>query len=133
MDRFDGERRPVLVVEADPLRAEELRECLMLLNIPARLVMTEEELLSAIRRDVFGRAIVAAELDVGDEPAAARVAALPSIRCLVVVGDGEDAEATARQCGATVYLPRPVTAESLAWALRPALATADAPQRISMN
>ena len=124
---INEQQRPVLVAETDPTSVRNLRECLMLLNVPARVALTEEELLSAIRHEVFSCAIVSAELRMDGEPAMAHLAALPSIRCLIVVGDDEKSEEQARLCGATLYLTRPVAAEVLAAALRQAVRASYAP------
>ena len=116
----EGENKAILAAESDPVDAARLFRALALLGYRVTLATSPEQVLEMIRQHVFPQAVVAAEMTLGDEPILARLARLPSMRCLVATGPAgqTEMEQRGRLSGATVYLPRPVTIEALAKALR---------------
>ena len=105
---------PVLVAEPEPGNARQLMDCLLMLDIPGKLVTSGEQLLEVIREHIFNRAVVSASLEVQGQPAVACLARLPSMRCLIAMGDNGDDGALARSWGATVYIQRPNSMGALA-------------------
>jgi len=117
-----SEQTAILAAESDPSGSDHLARCLRGLGYEVRPASSSEAVLSALRERLFAKAVVAVELTgPGGGPLAAVVSRLPSVERLVVIGPGGDeaAERLARECGAQVYLARPVSAERLARALWP--------------
>ena len=113
----------ILTAEPDANEAMRLHRSLSLLGYQVELARAPEEVLALIRNNIFTRAIVAVELSLDGENILAKLAQLPSMKCLIASGPAKDhqAETDARLAGADLYLSRPVTMESLAQALwRPA-------------
>jgi len=83
------------------------------------MAASADQIMELMRGNIFARAVVAIEFSWNGEPIVSRIAKLPSMRLVVVVGppDDPDTETLARISGADTYLPRPVTIESLAKAL----------------
>ncbi len=109
----------ILTAEPDANEATRLTKSLSLLGYQVELARAPEEVLALIRSNIFSRAIVAMELSLDGENILARLAQLPSMKCLIATGPAKDlqAETNARLAGANLYLPRPVNMESLAQAL----------------
>jgi CheY-like chemotaxis protein len=110
---------PILAAEPDLADARHLVQCFGRLRQPVRLAMSPEDILDLLRREAFGRVIVATEMTLDGEPILARLARLPMLQHVVATGPGGDPalEVRARLAGAHVYLPRPVDLEDLARAL----------------
>jgi CheY-like chemotaxis protein len=110
---------PVLAAEPNLADAKHLVQCFGRLRQPVRLAMSPADIIDLLRREAFGRAIVATEMTLDGEPILARLARLPTLQRVVATGPGGDPalEVRARLAGAHVYLPRPVDLEDLARAL----------------
>lgn len=109
----------ILTAEPDANAAMRLTKSLSLLGYQVELARAPEEVMALIRKNIFRRAIVAVELSLEGQNILARLAQLPSMKYLIATGPAKDcqAETNARLAGANLYLPRPVTMESLAKAL----------------
>ena len=112
-------RRPILVVEPAPDDARHVVRCLKSLKQSVCLAASADEAMDLLRRELFTRAVVAAEVMLDGRPLLARIADLPMMERVVATGPAEDArmETRARIAGAHLYLPRPVSAKILARAL----------------
>lgn len=112
--------RVILAVEASVENGRHLMQCLMPLEFSVCLATSREEVFGWLRRRIFRRAIVAAELAVGREMMIARLARLPAMKCLIAVGPPGDMDLEARclVAGAKTYLSRPVSTELLAATMR---------------
>jgi CheY-like chemotaxis protein len=110
---------PVLVVEPNLADAKHLVSCLTRLRQPVRLAMSAADAIDALRREVFDRVVVAAEMTLDGEPLLDRLARLPMLRRIVAIGPAGDAdlEVRARTAGAHVYMTRPAGQDELARAL----------------
>ncbi len=114
----------ILVVEVRPEDARTLSLCLAALEAEFRLAVSVEQAIQLLQRAIFREAIVAAELNVGQDPMIAYLSDLPATDLIVATGPPGDweMERSARFAGADFYLPRPVSVNSLAQTLRkPAL------------
>ena len=113
-------RQPILIVEPAPDDARHVVRCLEGLKQSVCLAVSAEEAMDLLRRELFTRAVVAAEAMLDGRPLLARIAGLPTLEHVVATGPAEDArmETRARIAGAHLYLPRPVSAKRLARALR---------------
>ncbi len=109
----------ILTAEPDANEAMRLTKSLSLLGYQVELARAPEEVLALIRNNIFSRAIVAMELSLDGENILARLARLPSMKCLIATGPAKNlqVETNSRLAGADLYLPRPVDMESLAQAL----------------
>jgi len=109
----------VLAVEPKPSDARNLARCLKELGLRFRLAHSAEEAMHVLRNAIFDGAVVAVELHLGPEPMLARLARLPATKILVATGPAADfdAERRARTAGATAFLPRPVSPETLSISL----------------
>jgi ActR/RegA family two-component response regulator len=110
---------PILAAEPNLADAKHLVQCFGRLRQPVRLAMSPTDIIDLLRREVFGRAIVATEMELEGEPMVARLARLPMLVRVVATGPSGDPalEVRARAAGAHIYLPRPVDVEDLARAL----------------
>ena len=110
----------VLAAEFDRANADHLQRCLDLLGYQARLAITGRDVLDLMRRELFSGAVIATELALDGQPLLPRVSRLPALECLVATGPAGDvqSELLARRGGASAFLPRPVTVNALANALR---------------
>jgi len=110
---------PVLVAEPVLADLKQVVTFLVSLGQPVRVATSPWDALDLLRRRIFTRAIVAAEMTFDGGPLIARVAAMPTLERIVGTGPADDRhlEVRARLAGAHVYLVRPVIAESLALAL----------------
>jgi len=110
----------ILAAEFDRADGDHLERCLGLLGYRARLATTGRGVLDLMRRELFPGAVIATELALDGEPLLPRVSRLPALECLVATGPAGDlqSELLARRGGANAFLPRPVTANALANALR---------------
>ena len=113
----------ILVVEARPEDARTLNRCLMTLKVKFRSAISAEQAIQLLQRMVFQDAIVAAELNLREQPMIAYVSCLPATRLLLATGPADDweMEKRARFAGADFYLSRPVTTEALAMAFQMSL------------
>ena len=113
------DENPVLIAEAGSKEAAFLEGLLRRWGRGVRMAASANEVLRIVRQEVIQQGIVATELTTAGEMILARLALLPSMKRLVAVGPGgrPDIERQARLAGANVFLPRPVAAEKLAWAL----------------
>ena len=111
--------KPVLVAEISLAEAEHLVRALARLSRRVRMATSAEQLLGLLRSEILHEAVVAVELEIEDKPALTYLARLPAMERLVAVGPANEAamEIQARTAGATAYLARPVTANTLAGAL----------------
>ncbi len=118
MGRQDSES--ILAAEINAAAAEHLLRCLEPLGRPVFLATSCQQVLEGLRRQVFRRAAVAAELVLDGELLLARLSRLSVLEHLAALGPGgsADVEKRARRAGARVYVPRPVTTELLSKALR---------------
>ena len=118
--KFNGRGPAILAAEAHPRHARHLLRCLTRLRFRVHLATSPEQVLDLSRRAVFHQAVVGVELSVSDEPLLGRLARLPAMQHVVVMGPAGDptTEVLARSAGAHIYLVRPVTTERLARALR---------------
>ena len=111
--------QPFLIAGPRGPETQMVTNYLSLLGFEARKAYTVDQVLELIRSNIFANAIVAVELVFEGKPILAKLAQLPSIKCLIATGPAQDrvAEKAARLAGADMYLPRPPTLESLAKAL----------------
>ena len=111
----------LLVLVAEPVLADlkQVVTFLVSLGQPVRVATSSWDARDLLRRQIFTRAIVAAEMTFDGGPLIARVAAMPTLERIVATGPTGDRhlEVRARLAGAHVYLVRPVIAEALALAL----------------
>jgi CheY-like chemotaxis protein len=112
-------RPPILVAEFNEDNVSHLVECFARLQQPVRMALSPTDIMNLLRREVFSRAIVAAEMMIDGEPVVARLARLPMMGHVVATGPGDDTamEVRARAAGASIYLPRPVCLDDLARAM----------------
>lgn len=110
----------ILAVEARPGDVQNLTRCLTMLEVKFHLARSVERAVQLLREMVFSEAIVAAELNLGEEPLIAHLSRLPATTLLLATGPGDDweMESRSRFSGADFYLPRPITTETLAMALQ---------------
>ena len=116
--------KAILAAEVDPMDAARLFRTLVLLGYRVRPASSAEQVMEAIRRQIFTHAALAIEMTIEGEPIITRLSALPSMAQLIAVGPPGDqkAERQARLAGADLYICRPVGIEVLAKALRAAAA-----------
>jgi len=109
----------VLVGEVNPADSEWIRQLLSRTGRSSHQVGTAEEVLAALRGEIFTQAVIGVELTLGSQPVLSMLSQLPAITKLIGTGPAGDADAE-RRCrlaGANVYLSRPVDPAALAKAL----------------
>lgn len=134
-----SDEHALLAAETGHVRAQELWRALLPLGQHVCLAASAQEAVELLRRELFGRAVVAVELETGGELLLARFKRLSGIERIVAVGPPGDArmEVGARLGGADMYVVRPVSTSLLSRALglsptlepeRPATQPAAAPR-----
>jgi len=109
----------ILAAEARREDAQHLLECLQPLGWIVRRATSTRQVMTLLRREIFEKMVVAAEMTLDGKPLLMRLASLPALRRLIAIGPGGEPamERRARIAGADMYLARPVTTDALAVAL----------------
>ena len=109
----------LLAAETTDARAQELWRALLPLGQRVHLAASAQEAVELLRRELIGRAVVAAELETGGELLLARIKQLSAVERIVAIGSPGDThmEVEARLRGADVYVVRPVSTSLLSRAL----------------
>lgn len=134
-----SDEHALLAAETNHARAQELWRALLPLGQRVCLAASAQEAVELLRRELFGRAVVAVELETGGELLLARFKRLSGIERIVAIGPPGDArmEVEARLGGADMYVVRPVSTSLLSRSLglsptlelkRPAMQPAAAPR-----
>ena len=116
---FRPNRTPILAAEYASADAEQLSGALRGLGWPVQVATSAQQVLELMRRQMFGQAVIAAELAMDGQSLLAYLSELSFIDHLVAIGPPGDLETerSARLAGARAYLIRPVRADDLKGAL----------------